>query len=119
MNIQEIYQRIRKIDRELKSEYADGETCWAANLEAEKEKLENAICIMEKIGLKRIESVTLSDIQWDADESADLPNQVVIIISPENMFLLEDLDQDAGGLADYLSDEYGYCHFGFRIHVNQ
>lgn len=46
--IDEMYQRIEAIDKMLEKEYKDGETCWAANLEAEKEVLESTICIMEE-----------------------------------------------------------------------
>ena len=42
-----MYERIEAIDKELSEEYKDGETCWAANLESEKEKLENAITELE------------------------------------------------------------------------
>ena len=118
MNIQTLNQRIQEIDQELAAEYEDGETCWAANLEAERERLENAVCILEENGLECVESMTLLDIQWDTDDPADLPEQVLIDINLENIYLLEDLDQGADRISDFLSDTYGYCHFGFHVQVN-
>ena len=47
-NIVELmYRRIEEIDVELDAEYKVGETDYAANLEAEKERLETAITILE------------------------------------------------------------------------
>lgn len=41
------YKRLKQIDDELALEYEDGETCWAANLEAEYERTEKLICKIE------------------------------------------------------------------------
>ena len=49
MGVNELYKRIEEIDKELELEYEDGDTDWAANLEAEKERIEEIICILEKI----------------------------------------------------------------------
>ena len=40
--------QLEEIDKELELEYKDGETCWAANLEAERERTEEAICLLEE-----------------------------------------------------------------------
>lgn len=54
---------------------------------------------MEKI-LKAV------NIQWDTDgEDVELPSEIVL---PEGM---EDEDE----ISDYISDETGFCHFGFDI----
>ena len=37
----------------------------------------------------------------------------LIDIDEHNEYLLEDIDGAADELSDYLSDAYGYCHFGF------
>ena len=51
------------------------------------------------------------DIVWDTDgedeEDLGLPSRVEI------PFFVDDDDDDE--IADYLSDEYGYCVFGFNI----
>lgn len=44
----DLYAMIEKIDKELKEEYKDGETNWAANLEVIREEIETAICLMEE-----------------------------------------------------------------------
>lgn len=49
--------------------------------------------------------IKITDIQWDTDgEDIDLPKNIVIEKEPEN----EDI-------ADYLSDTYGFCVFGFKV----
>lgn len=48
MSIEEMYARIEEIDEELEQEYKDGETSWAANLEAEREELEEQIAELEE-----------------------------------------------------------------------
>lgn len=42
MTKREIDKRMLEIENELREEYKDGETCWAANLEVEYETLEDA-----------------------------------------------------------------------------
>lgn len=47
----------------------------------------------------------ITNIEWDADrEDVQLPNEVEV-----------ERDMDADEIADYLSDTYGYCVFGFGI----
>lgn len=48
--LKNLYQRLDQIEAELKLEYKDGETCWAANLEAEYERIEELICKIELEG---------------------------------------------------------------------
>ena len=45
--LKKLYERLKQIDDELTLEYEDGETCWAANLEAEYEQTEELICKIE------------------------------------------------------------------------
>ena len=45
--LKKLYERLEQIDDELALEYEDGETCWAANLEAEYERTEELICKIE------------------------------------------------------------------------
>ena len=52
------------------------------------------------------------DILWDVDEDEiDLPNEVEI---PNN---ISDLDMDEIG--DWLSETYGFCHYGFSIEYQE
>lgn len=48
MSVKQLYARLEEIDRELALEYEDGETCWAANLESERERIEAEICMLEE-----------------------------------------------------------------------
>ena len=64
---------------------------------------------------EKIQKLVITDIAWDAPESASLPSEIVIAINANNAYLLEDIDGYAETLSDYLSDEFGYCHTGFAI----
>ena len=51
------------------------------------------------------------DIKWDTDGDAKVFNGL-----PERMFIPKELvDNDV--ISDYLSDEIGYCHAGFKIGI--
>jgi len=53
------------------------------------------------------------NIKWDTDgEEIDLPGEVVIEIEEEEGIDLETLVNEQG--ADVLSDEYGWCIFGYN-----
>lgn len=43
-----LYKQMERVDKELKKEYEDGETDWAAQLEVSRERLESAVCYLEK-----------------------------------------------------------------------
>ena len=48
------------------------------------------------------------NIKWDTDgENVELPQEIFIKISKENTESAEDL------IADAISEETGFCHFGF------
>lgn len=115
LNVKELYKRIEEIDKELTLEYKDGETNWASNLEAEKERLEEIICNLEENGLETVKQIVATGIKWDASKSSDLPKRVVIDITLNNAYLLDDINGYADELCDYLSDEYGYCIEGFNV----
>lgn len=114
LNIKELYKRIEEINNELTLEYEDGETYWSSNLEAEKERLEEAICILEENELESVKQIVVTGIKWDAPKSANLPKRVIIDITIDNAELLEDFNGYADNLSDYLSDTYEYCHEGFN-----
>lgn len=115
--IEDLYKRIKEIDTELTLEYESGETCWAANLESERERIEEAICIMEENKINKVDSIIVTSIQWDTSELVGLPEQVVIQINMDNIDLLDDIDGCADNLSDYLSDIFGYCHKGFNVEL--
>lgn len=61
--------------------------------------------------------IKLYNIEWDTDyEDVDLPTEVIIDNPTEEMC------EAVGGfddvLADYLSDEYGFCVYGFDADFN-
>lgn len=51
--IDELYEMIKKIDKELDGEYEDGETTWASNLECMKEEIEAMICLVEETNCEK------------------------------------------------------------------
>ena len=54
--------------------------------------------------------VRFFDISWDTDgEDVDLPTDVTLEVD-------EDIDLDTQG-ADELSDEFGWCVFGFNYEI--
>lgn len=48
-------------------------------------------------------------IQWDTDGDSELLEQL-----PTEVELPPTL-QDVDSVSDYLSDTYGFCHFGFEL----
>ena len=67
--------------------------------------------------MQKIKKIIVTNIDWDAPKSADLPAEVTIDITPENEDLLEGIHEYADNLSDYLSNTYGYCHKGFAVDV--
>lgn len=57
-----------------------------------------------------------TNIKWDTDGDkrtlASLPTEVDIPFSPNEF---GSYDEFIDEVSDWLSDEYGFCHFGFRI----
>lgn len=62
-----------------------------------------------------VRQIEVTNIKWDAPKSANLPKKVVINIDKEKEYLLEDIEEYAENLSDYLSDTYEYCHAGFNV----
>lgn len=54
-------------------------------------------------------------VDWDAPKSAAPPARIIIDITGDNKHLLDGIDVDGDELSDYLSDTYGFCHFGFTV----
>ena len=114
LNTKELYKRIEEIDKELALEDKDGEANKDSNLEIEKERLEEVICILEESELESVKQIIITGIKWDAPKSTELPKKVIIDITLDNAKLLEDINGYADNLSDYLSDTYEYCHEGFN-----
>lgn len=67
------------------------------------------------VNVVAVRQLEVTDIMWDAPKSANLPKKVVITIDETNEYLLEDIEEYAENLSDYLSDTYEYCHAGFNV----
>lgn len=55
------------------------------------------------------------DIQWDVDEDED--REEILAQLPTEMEIPNDVDEE--DVADYLSDQTGFCHFGFKLKKDQ
>jgi hypothetical protein len=53
------------------------------------------------------------NIMWDVDKDEGVSREEVLAQLPSEIIIPEDMDDD--DIADYLSDQTGYCHFGFGI----
>lgn len=58
----------------------------------------------------------VGNIEWDTDgediEDLDLPESIVLSVALEKG---DDRDVAEDYISDYLSDTFGYCHFGFSL----
>ena len=60
-------------------------------------------------------------IQWDRTDDdgsvveADLPAEVVVTLEDLQLPISATMDEVEESLAAYLSDYYGFCHFGFIL----
>lgn len=63
--------------------------------------------------MEKVEKIIVTDIKWDAPESANLPDSVTILLLPGMEYLLENINGAADNLSNYLSDVYEYCHTAF------
>lgn len=63
--------------------------------------------------------IIVTDIEWDAPESAMklLPKCIVIDVTPDKEYMLEDVHDAAEGVSDYITDQTGWCHTGFATEV--
>lgn len=62
-------------------------------------------------------TIIVTDIEWDAPQDAGLPKRVEIIINEDNAYLLDSWYREAEEICDWLTNEYGYCLFGFCVEV--
>ena len=68
------------------------------------------------VDVSAVKQIVVTDIEWDAPKSTNLPEKVVINIDRRNDNLLDDIDDYADGVSNYLSDTYGFCHMGFHVY---
>lgn len=63
--------------------------------------------------------ILVTNIIWDAPEDVaeELPQSFEIIITAENEYMLEDINEDAIAVSDFITDETGWCHKGFCTEV--
>ena len=65
--------------------------------------------------------ITVKRIEWDTDgEDVDLPEVVYIdlddlLYDGETEEILDDCEEIYDRIADYLSDNYGFCMFNFDV----
>lgn len=70
----------------------------------------------------------VSKIKWDVTDDdmskkeqkeilATLPKKVIVTITDYDVEDLNDEEEVEEYIADYLSDEYGYCHNGFDYNI--
>lgn len=65
--------------------------------------------------MEEVKAILVSNIEWDAPKSAQLPHEIFIGITEETKYLLDDVDEYAARVCDYVSDAYGYCIKGFNV----
>ena len=118
MTIESLNRRLDEIERNLGVCHADENITWANDLLKEQTKIEEALEILEENGIDAVEQITISNIKWDAPNSADLPKKLVVDITLDNVSLLDDIDGYADNVSDYLSDNYGYCVGNFQTMVH-
>lgn len=68
-----------------------------------------------------MKKIVVTDIKWDAPESVirQLPTRFEIPITSENEYLLQDVHDDAEAVSDYISNQTGWCHYGFCTDVEE
>lgn len=59
----------------------------------------------------------ISNIKWDTDElEIDLPTDFLISVDIKEGATELEIEEK---ISDSVSDEYGFCHFGFNYEENQ
>lgn len=58
---------------------------------------------------------TATNIKWDTDgEDIDLPTTIEVVI-PNEDFVKMDSQEIDDFISDYITNETGFCHFGFSL----
>ncbi|MDD6104176.1 MAG: hypothetical protein PUB73_06170 [Bacteroidales bacterium] len=63
--------------------------------------------------------VRIFNIDWDTDNEVipELPTEINVELSEPLGFSIKDEEELANFLSDYISDTYGFCHFGFDYKI--
>ena len=67
--------------------------------------------------MNTVKQIVVTNILWDAPNSANLPKEITVDITPDTQHLLEDIFGYSEELTDYLSGEYSYCVKGYNHHL--
>lgn len=65
--------------------------------------------------------ISVTNIQWDAPKSIakKLPQEITIDVTPDKEYLLEDAEDYADAVGNYISDMTGWCHSGFAVDIEE
>ena len=92
-------------------DYIDGESNVWVSVKRDK------LSVISLVSFQGLLNVHIYDIKWDTDgETVDLPTEVDHTFDGYNDIADEDLMDE---ISDWLSDEYGFCHFGFQVRENK
>ncbi len=58
--------------------------------------------------------VDVTSVVWDAEEDANLPSNFILEVEVDDE---DDIDEIDEMVSNAISDEYGYCHYGFEFVV--
>lgn len=60
--------------------------------------------------------VLFFDVLWDVEDGVEPPPSEFVADVPDE-YLGDDYDEFVDRLGDWLSEEYGWCHFGFDFRL--
>ena len=55
------------------------------------------------------------NIKWDTDGDMELLEELPTEVEIPDYLITDDEDDLLDDVSDWLSDEYGFCHFGFEL----
>ena len=55
------------------------------------------------------------NIKWDTDGDMELLEELPTEVEIPDYLITDDEDDLLDDISDWLSDEYGFCHFGFEL----
>lgn len=61
----------------------------------------------------------LQNIDWDTDGDKSLkkslPKSMRVVVTMDDVENLDDMDEVDDYISDYISDEIGFCHYGYSL----
>ena len=60
-----------------------------------------------------------TNIQWDTDGKQEVFDELPTEIEIPKDFISKNGEVDENAVSDYISDETGFCHYGFVIEKNK